>query len=722
MFFLFSFFVSVLFCFFMFSSVFLFCSFSSLPMSRPSCIGLGVLCGKGHQTRSKPVRSGETSDCLSIGNAGQSSTTQKRAHGLSSGRKIPAKPIRKVNIICGRSSRPERFRKSYRRWDWVSCGAQRKQGKPELVVEKSHCNWSCRCYCDFWKNLPCSSRGLALPGVRGSQVKPPTADLVQAIVNVEDSQIWKYMTGHLRKLQSPISKSYFEAMEYVKVPAFWSSVINPHQLQHALASVSEKWVNRNWADADPGTFRLSSTSLSTLPFSTHQNVSQMEQQAQLQWSVMWSASSRLWSVNPACSRTTWCGITNSSHGVWCLQWSPRQRIRHQPSTMWLEAGKWKTMNTPPYSALFKNLRNRNPMTESMHIQLHGSEFAQLPLSGNMKWLIEFPPAWSWFLSSPAASGPASSSAPSSMASAPAPGSTSVFQLPSSAPAQPLATTSKAPSMASASPAAVPQPTYDQPVSSPQVPKQSAAFVAPTSKMTSSVPAFAAPSTRLAPATLPAPLPQPPVSPWQTACIQQPVPLEQPEDFLSQDVVQQSPPEEQSTLVHAVARGVDAVQQADHIKEQTWHKQEVEKRRKTMAQPGWKTALENQQRTLPSSSSSMPSFQPPPTTVTGMTSLTTIQENQDPAPAVPARQPDPSSSSSEPTWDAWCELQESNSSYHWAHCSQRNFVSPAFGSAACPQSLLLKKERILGLERARLSLSGRVERRNEEECYMHIADT
>ena len=31
------------------------------------------------------------------------------------------------------------------------------------------------------------------------------------------------MTGHLKKLQSPISKSYFETIEYVKVPAFWSS-------------------------------------------------------------------------------------------------------------------------------------------------------------------------------------------------------------------------------------------------------------------------------------------------------------------------------------------------------------------------------------------------------------------------------------------------------------------------------------------------------------------
>ena len=213
-------------------------------------------------------------------------------------------------------------------------------------------------------------------------------------------------------------------------------------------------------------------------------------------------------------------------------------------------------------------------------------------------------------------------------------------------------------------AAVSQPTYDQPpqFAAPPVPKQSAAFVAPTPKMTSSVLASAPPS-RLVPATLPVLVPQPPVLPWQTACLQQPVPLEQLEELLSQDVEQQSPPEEQSTLVHSVARGMDAIQQADHIKEQTWHKMEVEKRRKTVAQPGWKTALENPQGTLPSSSSSMPSFQLPPTTLTGMTSLTTIQENQDSAPAAPARQPDPASSSSESTWDAWCELQKSNSSYH-----------------------------------------------------------
>ena len=59
-------------------------------------------------------------------------------------------------------------------------------------------------------------------------------------------------------------------------------------------------------------------------------------------------------------------------------------------------GKWKTLSSPPYTALMKDLHQRDPMT--VHIQLHSSDFAKLPLSGAIKWLIEFPPAWSWFLS------------------------------------------------------------------------------------------------------------------------------------------------------------------------------------------------------------------------------------------------------------------------------------------------------------------------------------
>ena len=48
------------------------------------------------------------------------------------------------------------------------------------------------------------------------------------------------MTGHLKTLQSPINRSYFDKIPYVKVPAFWSMLLSASQLQHGLASVSKK--------------------------------------------------------------------------------------------------------------------------------------------------------------------------------------------------------------------------------------------------------------------------------------------------------------------------------------------------------------------------------------------------------------------------------------------------------------------------------------------------
>ena len=71
-----------------------------------------------------------------------------------------------------------------------------------------------------------------------------------------------------------------------------------------------------------------------------------------------------------------------------------------------------------------------------------------------------------------------------------------------------------------------------------------------------------------------------------------------EELLAQDVEQNSPPEEQSTLVQAAACDMDSVQQAEHTRDQTWHRQEVEKRRR-MAQPAWKTAMDAQQTLLAS---------------------------------------------------------------------------------------------------------------------------
>ena len=44
--------------------------------------------------------------------------------------------------------------------------------------------------------------------------------------------------------------------------------------------------------------------------------------------------------------------------------------------------------------------------------------------------------------------------------------------------------------------------------------------------------------------------------------------------------------EQSTLVHAVAREMDANQAAEHIKQQTWHQMEVEREKAQDNGPTW----------------------------------------------------------------------------------------------------------------------------------------
>ena len=74
-------------------------------------------------------------------------------------------------------------------------------------------------------------------------------------------------------------------------------------------------------------------------------------------------------------------------------------------------------------------------------------------------------------------------------------------------------------------------------------------------------------------------------------------MEQLHELIAQDVEQKVPvPEERSTLPKAVAQRVTQEQQMDHIHDRTWHKSEMEKRRR-MAQPGWKASMEAQELSL-----------------------------------------------------------------------------------------------------------------------------
>ena len=56
---------------------------------------------------------------------------------------------------------------------------------------------------------------------------------------------------------------------------------------------------------------------------------------------------------------------------------------------------WKTSATPPYANLIRDVRNRRPDNEVLHIQLHAPDLAMLPFHTRLLWLIPLPEEWSW---------------------------------------------------------------------------------------------------------------------------------------------------------------------------------------------------------------------------------------------------------------------------------------------------------------------------------------
>ena len=46
-------------------------------------------------------------------------------------------------------------------------------------------------------------------------------------------------------VKQPCRTTYFDETPYVKVPAFWGTLVNASQLQHGLASVSEKELTKD---------------------------------------------------------------------------------------------------------------------------------------------------------------------------------------------------------------------------------------------------------------------------------------------------------------------------------------------------------------------------------------------------------------------------------------------------------------------------------------------
>ena len=210
-------------------------------------------------------------------------------------------------------------------------------------------------------------------------------------------------------------------------------------------------------------------------------------------------------------------------------------------------------------------------------------------------------------------------------------------------------------------------------------------------------------------------------PWQTQCIQQPVPTQELETFLSvQDVANDEPPEI-STL--AVAHATPHDQTTEMIRQRLWCVSESEKQRRyETAQPAWKSELQRQQQAAASS-------RPPVSTLPGAAPLETLQRKQNPLsqlsmarilwirmlPALRVRT-GPSGWTTRRTTST-PELALSSMSIAAQNVEVARFLgelaSQHLASFCCVQKAIAR----LSEQPSRLCSCRRVRRRNEEECYM-----
>ena len=226
------------------------------------------------------------------------------------------------------------------------------------------------------------------------------------------------------------------------------------------------------------------------------------------------------------------------------------------------------------------------------------DLAHLPLEDNIKWLIEFPPAWSWFLTYRPGQlprhlvdnsiwGPYSrSSAPASSSMASTPGSDgSAFQLPSAT--NPMATSTfpllRLISHHSSRHRPFP---FSQQLQHCLRHRLCLSLQQQSQLLAHQQPAHCLSQHQQ---------PMPPVMPWQQQCVQQPLPMQQLQTFLQEH--EGETPADPPTLVRAIARGMPSDQAMDLSMQRTWHIHQQEKqRRSALAQPAWKAEM---QRTQPS---------------------------------------------------------------------------------------------------------------------------
>ena len=117
---------------------------------------------------------------------------------------------------------------------------------PRLSPADSSMQWSCNAL-QAWRSIltmfPQSRTDPACTTPPPYAVMSPEDKIVAGLTAQQPGKLWNYITGHLKVLKTTTNKSYFDEITYVKVPAFWSHLMQPVQFHHGLVSVSDKEVS-----------------------------------------------------------------------------------------------------------------------------------------------------------------------------------------------------------------------------------------------------------------------------------------------------------------------------------------------------------------------------------------------------------------------------------------------------------------------------------------------
>ena len=208
------------------------------------------------------------------------------------------------------------------------------------------------------------------------------------------NEVWNFLANGLTRLE-PLHNNYFGSnIPMMRMPAFWSDCMTAEQFHTGFCGLTAKkisldgWKNRHDLPWDQP-FRYRDLECEATP------TGPAGQQVFMHY-VIWGLKHLLAETDYYRDFLVW----DDQHRSWRLPFAFLPATDISPpvffSLTWRKSDQgWKTSATPPYANLIRDVRNRRPDNEVLHIQLHASDLAMLPFHTRLLWLIPLPAEWSW---------------------------------------------------------------------------------------------------------------------------------------------------------------------------------------------------------------------------------------------------------------------------------------------------------------------------------------